>query len=241
MEAIRGINRLSLSVFLLFNGLAFWVSFDAITNDPTFIFKNIFLILPLIIVIAEIGYAIYRQRNPKVLESIRITDVKPNLAAGIIDDYLSGFEETEFGFPTGFFVPVESKEQNVYVYREQTLATGGIRLAVLVCVDSVRFVIERAMSIFRSEGAGWFFLIVAFVMSMLITVFLFFTIWIAVIGEAILKKFLASSMTVRVQEAPDQKNDSLVTIELRGMSAIKAEKSILLAFETPKRPALADA
>lgn len=206
------------------------------TNTPLEIATSPLLLFPLALVVCEIGFAVYRQQKPKVLENIRISDVRPAQAGAIVDDYLSGFEETEFGFPTGFFQRSQSDGPNSFVYQEQTLSTRGLELAVGVCVNSVRAGLAPILSRLTS-GIGIFTaLATGFVISGLLTFLFFFPLWIAVGGEAILKKFLASKITARVVEAPDQKNDSLVTIELRGMSAMKAEKHILRAFESPRRP-----
>jgi hypothetical protein len=237
MEAVKRIDRFSLVVFVLTNIFAIVIWFG--TNTPLEILTNPLLLSPLALVVCEIGFAVYRQQKPRVLEQIRISDVRPTQAGGIVDDYLSGFEETEFGFPTGFFQRSQSDDPNTYVYREQTLSTRGVELAVSVCVNSVRAGLAAIVS--RLQSGIWILtaLVMGFIVSGFLTFFFFFPLWIAVGGEAILKKFLASKITARVVEAPDQKNDSLVTIELRGMSAIRAEKHIVRAFESPRRPELA--
>jgi len=236
MEAIKGIDRFSLVVFVLGNIFAIFMWYR--TNTPLEILTSPLFLSPLALLMCEIGFAVYRQQKPKVLENIRISDVRPTQAGVIVDDYLSGFEETEFGFPTGFFQRSQSDDPNTYVYREQTLSTRGVALAVGVCVNSVRAGLAPILSRLTSGIGILIALGTGFIISGLLTFFFFFPLWIAVGGEAILKKFLASTITARVVEAPDQKNDSLVAIELRGMSAMRAEKHILRAFEYPRRPEL---
>lgn len=254
MNAFWGLRPLSVVIFAVANFAAFsfwWVQLeqDLLKQLTT----NFLLIWPLVAVIGEIGYAIYRQRQPKSLTPIRLSDTRPTYAIEVVNDYLDCFEETEFGFPTGFFVSAVATDTNVRVYQEQTLPTRGIQLAVLVCVDSVREAVERLMR-FNDRSAergnygdepgaahavySWGIVLAGFFASCALTTLFFFPVWIAILGEAILKKFLAASITVRVAEAPDQRNDSLVTIELRGMSALKAEKVILRAFDAPMRPSL---
>lgn len=244
MEAVKNIDRFSLVVFVLGNIIAIIVWWNQ-GNTPLELVTNPFLQVPLALVMCEIGFAVYRQQKPKVLENIRISDVRPTQAGVIVDDYLTGFEETEFGFPTGFFQRSESDDPNTYVYQEQTLATRGVQLAVRVCVDSVRLALAAILTRIRDDEESTFWrllaIVTALVISISLTLVFFFPLWIAVGGEAILKKFLASKITARVVEAPDQKNDSLVTIELRGMSALRAEKHIWRAFESPRRPEVATA
>lgn len=255
MNAFRGLDRLSVAVFIVANFVALFFWWDRSVQDPLKqLTSNYFLIWPLAAVIGEIGYAIYRQQQPKSLTPIRLSETRPASAIEVVNDYLDGFEETEFGFPTGFFVSAVATEKNKRVYNEQTLPTKGIQLAVLVCVDSVRVAVSRLLryndwSAERGDYGDdygtqhtvltWVIIIAGLLASCALTTLFFFPIWIAILGEMILKKFLAASITVRVAEAPDQRNDSLVTIELRGMSALKAEKAILKAFEAPMRPSLA--
>lgn len=254
MNAFRGLDRLSVAIFIVANFVALIFWWNRFEQDPLKqLTSNPLLIWPLAAVIGEIGYAIYRQQQPKSLTPIRLSETRPASAIEVVNDYLDGFEETEFGFPTGFFVSAVATEKNKRVYNEQTLPTRGIQLAVLVCVDSVRVAVTRLLryndrSAARSDYGDyvtshtimtWLIIIAGVLASGALTTLFFLPIWIAILGEMILKKFLAASITVRVAEAPDQRNDSLVTIELRGMSALKAEKAILKAFEAPMRPSLA--
>lgn len=246
MNAFRGLDRLSVVIFAVANFVAFLFWWNQLGQD---LFKqltsNYLLIWPLAAVIGELGYAIYRQRQPRRLTPIRLSETRPSNAMEVVNDYLDGFEETDFGFPTGFFVSAPATDKNVRVFKEQTLSTRGIQLAVLVCVDSVRIAVSRLLR-FNDRVSDqshalmtWIIVITGLVASGVLTTLFFFPLWIAILGELILKKFLAASITVHVAEAPDQRNDSLVAIELRGMSALKAEEAIIKAFEAPMRPSLA--
>jgi hypothetical protein len=251
MEAIRGLSRFSLFGFGVANVIAVFFWWNQVVNDPLHFFsKQGLFIWPVAAVVGELCFAIYRQKQPKILAPIRLADTRPTQAMNLVDDYLRHFEETKFGFPTGFFVPVDATEKHVRVYKEQTLPTAGIRLAVLVCVDYVLFAVSYVLEgIVRWESRDdgmknllqFITVTLGICASAGITIVFFFPIWIGVLGESVMKKFLASSITAKVYEAPDRRNDSLAKIELRGMSAMMAEKAIIKAFEVPMRPMLAGA
>jgi hypothetical protein len=242
MEAIRGLNRFSLFGFGVANVIAVFFWWNQVVNNPLHFFsKQGLFIWPVAAVVGELCFAIYRQKQPKILAPIRLADTRPTQAMNLVDDYLRHFEETKFGFPTGFFVPVDATEKHVRVYKEQTLPTAGIRLAVLVCVAFPLFAVSKLLTVRTSNFFSLLILALGICASAGITIVFFFPIWIGVLGESVLKKFLASSITAKVYEAPDRRNDSLAKIELRGMSAMMAEKAIIKAFEVPMRPMLAGA
>lgn len=159
------------------------------------------------------------------LEPVMMAEVTPRYAAEIVSSLLEGVSETRFGFPSGVFRfnaerSLEDSRITVQEMQPGYSVTDGCAAASTVAGAGI-----------MAEADGCFELIIAGFLFVLVVG----PIWVLNLTEKMFRKLLESEVRANLEPVMDP-DGTLVTVRLRGVSALLLKRPYEEALSPPKLP-----
>jgi hypothetical protein len=184
----------------------------------------ILYVIPIALCIAFVLGVVLRAWSV-TLPSVTFAKVSPPYAAGIVTSFLEGVSETRFGFPSGVFRVNESKsDANSRVTVQEIRPGYSVTDGCAVASASAGFA-------FLSEADGCF----EACLGILAMVFIAGPIWALNLTEKGFRWLLESEVQADLEAVSDP-DGTLVTIRLRGVSAILLRSAYEAALTSPVLP-----
>ena len=168
----------------------------------------------------------------KETEPVLLRGAAPDKAYFIVADFLQSVDDDRFGFPTGVFEIDEKNTtpQRVVAREVDFKGSSGFRLA--------RLVVTLPMYIAASAAeVNWIVGLIAFFFAVAIAFYIAVPILILALTELALRKLLRGRVAATIAPTTGDVEGSLVTFELRGLSALAIEPQLKRAFQAPELPA----
>ena len=197
---------------------------------------EIVLVAGIIEILAAAALRFYIKSLPAVtMQKTAVPDAKR-----IVADYVSGMEETRFGFPTGFFEYSADIPGMGPRFVEKRTASVGWKASAGVIMIPVGIGVMIGGGIGRAfgetDGAGCFGTVIGGGLGLVIGILFLPLVLGATIIEVILKPIATSQIDAEVAPSPTDASDTLVTFKLRGVCALLSEADLTKAFGVPVLP-----
>jgi hypothetical protein len=157
---------------------------------------------------------------PRKLPPVQLHKVAPAAASRLVRDFISSSNETDFGYPSGYF-PISERTTETEVVAIEWVAKGSHFTQIL---GGFYRAILRA-----GAGLGCIGIYITFCIAALATPFLLY----AALTETLLKYLLRSRIQAALERAGD---GTQVTFTLRGPSGLLVGRRLERAFHEPVLP-----